>query len=86
MTFDDIFLLTTSANVTKSNVFGKNTIKNAVVLKGFLYCDVSMVYTRFGGFFAALHFPTFDARRPPIRSKGNAYKGFRRTNAAQRIL
>ena len=50
MTFDDFFLLTTSANVTKSNVFGRKNIKNALVFKCFLYCDVSMVYTRFGGF------------------------------------
>ena len=50
MTFDDIFLLTTSANVTKSNVFGRKNIQNALVFKGFLYCDESMVYTRFGGF------------------------------------
>ena len=50
MDFDDFFLLTTSANVAKSNVFGRKNIKNALVFKGFLYCDVSMVYTRFGGF------------------------------------
>ena len=50
MTFDDFFLLTTSANVTKSIVFGRKHIKNALVFKWFLYCDVSMVYTRFGGF------------------------------------
>ena len=37
-------------------------------------------------FFAALHFPSFDARRPPIRSKWNAHNGFRRPNATKRIM